>query len=126
LQVGLGRDEPTGGSDRLLERGSNAPIGFHRRQQDIGVGVDELVHGSPAEHGGDHRMPVLQLLEDLGVHRVPGLRPPDHRQSKLLEQHLTELPVTPRVEPPSRQPGDDPGEFGPLTLQPSPDALQHR
>jgi hypothetical protein len=92
LQVGVGRREPAGGRDQLVEGGVDAPVGADRLAQPLdggaqpaGVPVGQQVH----EEGVLGL--VVQTLQRLGISGPAGLGALGLRHLQLLEQHHLQL-----------------------------------
>ena len=92
LQVRLGRGQPAGGRDRLVERGMNPAIRGRRFQQPIdgdlesgGVAVDQ--------HVFEERVAGLieQALQSIGIRGVAGLGLLRLRHAEFVEQHHLKL-----------------------------------
>ena len=99
LQVGVGRGEPPGGGDGLLERGVQAPGGrVDEDRQGLDVGGAELGVDAPVEQHGDHGVRRAELLEHLGIGRVAGLGALAARQVQLVEEDLLQLLGAAQVE----------------------------
>ncbi len=75
LEVRIGRRQPAGRRDGLVERRVQPAIRRDEVRQRLDVGRAELRVGPPLEQALDHRVGRAQLLEDRGVRRVAGLRP---------------------------------------------------
>ena len=92
LQVRLGRRQPAGGGDGLVERGVNPAVGGHRLQQPVD---GDLEPGGVAvgQHVLQERVPGLveQRLQRVGVGGVAGLGALGLRHLQLVEQHHLQL-----------------------------------
>ena len=91
VQVRLVGAEPAGAGHRLVERGVDAPVRGHLGQQRLPVGRPQLLDFPVAQQGLDDRVLTAQLLERLGVGRVPGLGPLLRGEAELVEQDLPQL-----------------------------------
>ena len=91
LEIRVGRGQPAGRCDRLVERRVEAAVGGEQRRQRLDVGRPQLRVDAPLEQLVDHRMRGSQVLEHRGIGREAGLRPPPLGQVELEEEDLLEL-----------------------------------
>ena len=98
LEVRVGRRQPAGRGDGLVEGRVEPPVRGDEGRQRLDVGRAELGVGPPLEQALDHRVGRPELLEDRRVGRVAGLRPLALRQVELEEQDLLELLRAAEVE----------------------------
>jgi len=98
LEVRVGRGEPAGRRDGLVERGMEAAVRGHQGRQGVDIRRPQLRVDTPLEQLVDHRMRRAQVLEDRGVGRVAGLGPLALGQVQFEEEDLLELLGTAEVE----------------------------
>ena len=92
LQVGVARTQPPGGCDGLVERRVNPAGGrLHERRQAVDIGALQLGILAVLEQLGGQRVHRREFLEHLGIRARAGLRPLQHRQPQLVEEHGTHL-----------------------------------
>ncbi len=92
LQVRVGRGQPPGRRDQLVERGVDAPVGGHRLEQPLD-GLPQPGHVAVPEQRLEERVLGLheQRLQRVGVGGVAGLGALGLGHPELVEEHHLEL-----------------------------------
>ena len=98
LEVRIGRRQPAGRRDGLVEGRVQPAIGRDEVRQRLDIRRAELGVGPPLEQALDHRVGRPELLEDRGVRGVARLRPLALREVELAEQDLLQLLRTAEIE----------------------------
>ena len=98
LEVRVGRRQPAGRRDGLVERRVEPAVGGHQGRQRVDVGRPQLRVDPPLEQLVDHRMGGAQVLQHRGVGRVARLGALALGQVELEEQDLLELLGAAEVE----------------------------
>ena len=92
LQVGVGRGEPPGGRDQLVERGVDPAVGGDGLEQPLD-GLPQPAHVAVPQQVGEERVLGLdeQRGQGVGVGGVAGLGPLGLRHAELVEEHHLQL-----------------------------------